>query len=205
MTIYIQYTDYFQRQFLSDTPMEYEVCNPDFPVSIKSIWKPQPVKLNYRDLPLTDNVPGCPNGPIYTQQAVEALRELIEPYGELLPIKLRGVKLFFYNITNGLYALNHEQTVMDGALESTPNGQRWRGHVEKYAFFPDVVRNQVIFKECSTIKSPVYVTDKYVQACIDAKLTGFIFQRVWSEESGSIHRQLRDIYPPANQTNKQDE
>ena len=53
-----------------------------------------------------------------------------------------------------------------------------RHNVTHYAFRPEVIRDEIIFKDLSTVKSSIYVTDRFVQAVIDANLTGFIFRRM---------------------------
>ena len=145
--------------------------------------------------PLLDNVSsGCDCVPIFSQRVLDAMGDMISPYGEFLPIDCpnASMNLYFFNVTNGINGMDIDNTQYGYIFEL--RGALRRHNVTHYVFRPDVIRDEIIFKDLSTVKSSIYVTDRFVQAVIDANLTGFIFRRVWSEEQGHIAIEKLPLY-----------
>lgn len=195
ITIYKLVSSYRKRQYFSEFPADITICDPDYVVSLKDNWQSRKIKLGGMKYPLLDNVSsGCDCVPIFSQRVLDAMGDMISPYGEFLPIDCpnASMNLYFFNVTNGINGMDIDNTQYGYIFEL--RGALRRHNVTHYAFRPEVIRDEIIFKDLSTIKSSIYVTDRFVQAVIDANLTGFIFRRVWSEEQGHIAIEKLPLY-----------
>jgi hypothetical protein len=112
--------------------------------------------------------------PAFSQRACDALRDMLEPNGELLPLRSTvGVPYYFYNIT----------TVVD-ALDAGGSDCFWfeepikAGQIDYFSFRRDKLKNLSIFR---IYEYPVatLVTSEFVQRVRDAGLNGFDFRKVW--------------------------
>ena len=104
-----------------------------------------------------------------------ALADLLIPNGELLPIYCGGEKLFLYNVTrviDALDELNSEIDEYEGVLTA----------IDEYCFFPERLANEVVFKIPQDVTGDTYVTDIFLERVRKAGLRGFDFPIVWSDE-----------------------
>lgn len=187
ITIYKLVSSYRKRQYFASTPSDWELCIPDNVCFLKDKWRSDKMVLEKKKFPLLDNVAcGSYCVPIFSQRVLDSLGSMLMPYGEFLPVDCpsASMNLYFFNVTRGIHAMDVEKTQYGYIYELYGNLRRH--DVTNYVFRPEKVRDEVIFKDLSTIKSSIYVTDQFVQAVIDANLKGFIFRRVWSEEQGHI-------------------
>lgn len=142
-------------------------------------WKPLEVEFNPHtaDQPVGDYLGYKSNLPTITQKAVDALQNVIQQTGELLPLICKEKPLWAFNVTNVLEgALDLEQSIY--SLVST-------GHlhsIKKYVFKEDVVADQYIFRE-SKINGKLFVTDRFRSIVEDAGLLGFEFEAVYPESA----------------------
>lgn len=196
ITIYKLVSSYRKRQYFSEFPADITICTPNYVISLKDKWHSRRIKLEGMKYPLLDNVScGCDCTPVFSQRVLDTLGNMISPFGEFLPIDCpnASMNLYYFNVTNGIYGMDIDKTQY-GYIREYQDGDIHRHDVTLYVFRPDVIRDEVIFKDLSTIKSSIYVTDRFVQAVIDANLTGFIFRRVWSEEQGHIAIEKLPLY-----------
>lgn len=169
--------------------------------SYKDTWKPLKIYLNRRDynknllLPVADCIDYSSRSLILSERAIEVLREYLEPTGELLPVevynksKLNYTKLknkyFAYNCLNTLNTIDKNNSKVSSLSDGTVIS------VEKYAFFYEKLKDQVIFKDNGVMKvaCEIYCTDKFHNKIIENNLKGFTFTLLWSSE--------REVpYPP---------
>ncbi len=114
--------------------------------------------------------------------AHEALRDILERCGELLPLPFENTTLWLFNVLQCLNVLNQERTKW--VLGKT-TGQRIR--IEKYAFHPDRLIEAPVFKIPETSRSEILVYENFGDPEIefrkrveDQKLSGLIFEEIWS-------------------------
>jgi hypothetical protein len=133
-------------------------------------WRPVRVigrVRKFNDFPCVDLMPA------FSQRAVDALRDLLVPNGELLPLLTPLGSYFAYNVT----------TIVD-ALDVRRSQIKWikkpltAFEVERFEIFPAKIEGYDVFHMPETA-SDVYVTQAFVTRATDCGLKGFDFQRVW--------------------------
>lgn len=72
---------------------------------------------------------------------------------------------------------------MAGRAASAGSGRVSR--IKRYAFHPDVVRNEWIFKIRQT-QAEAFATEQFVDLVRSAGLTGFEFRKLWSDEVSTV-------------------
>ncbi|MDX2273167.1 MAG: hypothetical protein NW237_14630 [Cyanobacteriota bacterium] len=147
---------------------------------VLGIWEPVPVQLvSDLDKPprLISDFPGLSGMPAFTEKAVEALGEVLEMNGELLPLESDNGTFYLYNTTTIVDALDEEKS----SLSKNQNGLVY--YIKKYYFIPQKVSQLTIFK---TVQIPhdsyPCVTDQFVNIVERARLTGFLFRKIWSSD-----------------------
>jgi len=112
--------------------------------------------------------------PAFSQRACDVLRDMLEPNGELLPIRSPvGIPFYFYNIT----------TVVD-ALDVKTSDCFWynepilTGGIDYFSFRPERLGGLSIFR---IYEHPVatLVTSEFVRRVRDAGLNGFNLRKIW--------------------------
>lgn len=117
--------------------------------------------------------------PAFSQRAVDALRDYLEPNGELLPLDSDvGVPYYFYNIT----------TVVDAIDAENSRGARFRDsglliYPEYLAFHAEKLEGLSIFMDYDWPVSTL-VTDVFVRRVEECGLNGFDFVKVWPFPKG---------------------
>jgi hypothetical protein len=110
---------------------------------------------------------------VFRRSAVDALRDILDAHGELLPLEDEGgVELFAYN-PRALEALDHERTV--GSRDK--NGLVYIPH--NHVFFPSVVEGVDVFRQR---KGDIYLSDRFIQRWKQAKLKGLDFILAWDSD-----------------------
>jgi hypothetical protein len=113
---------------------------------------------------------------VFRRSAVDALRDILNAYGELLPLKdAEGVELYAYN-PRALDALDHQLT--RGARGD--DGLVYNAHY--HVFFPSVVEGVDIFRLVDEKAGPIYVSRQFVVRWKQAKLKGLDFILAWDSE-----------------------
>ena len=110
--------------------------------------------------------------PVFSGRAVEALRPLLEPSGELLRLEYDAGEYYAFNITK----------VVDVLDEAASDVERFRDGrimmIKRHAFVPDVeerLRGICVFKLPQRVRGFSYVTDAFVNAVKRHALRGFSF------------------------------
>jgi hypothetical protein len=136
-----------------------------------------PVEVTDEALPASD-YPGLTSHiPVFSRRAVDALGPLLTPSGELLALDCPGCDREYV-------ALNVTR-VADALDEAMAKVKRYRSgrimRVLEYAFLEERVGEAALFKMPETVLQDVYVTERFVQAAVDADLEGAVFELVWTD------------------------
>lgn len=153
---------------------------PDYPRRLADTWEPLTVRLHRQDPTGKPLLPGdfpalLPGVPVFSRRAVDALRDLLEPHGEILPLLCEEGDYFLYNVIRVIDALDLARC----EIPRYPDGSLAK-YVESYAFKPELVRDALIFKVPNFRHSEVFVTDRLVERVEQNGLRGFDFEPLWS-------------------------
>jgi len=141
------------------------------PSRLADVWVPQPVIGEVA--PFVD-YPCVSMEPAFSERAVHALRDLLEPNGELLPLKTEKGSYFAYNILTKSTAFDIEKSIADfdpAAGKETAYG------VERFEFDPKELKHAIF--RIREYPAMVLVTDEFKSRVEDAGLNGFYFDKVW--------------------------
>lgn len=142
-------------------------------------WTPLPVTLHASesDRPLRPSdfpsLGGPP--PVFSRTGVDALADILEPRGELLPLVCDTGEFFAYNCTTIVDALDEEASEIDRFRSSGRIS-----NIRRHAFHPQRLEGAMIFKAATIPTLHTYVTDSFLQRTDDAHLSGFARQPVWT-------------------------
>jgi hypothetical protein len=160
-----------------------EQCSSSKLVSLET-WVPLPVMRNYSvkgnmTKPLADRVgiDAYRDPMVLSRRALGVLTPHIGDLGQTLPLAFEEAEYWFFNVTNVVDALDEAHT----DVWRLPSGKF--GKVERYAFKPEAVRDQWIFKIPQQRGGFVFVTDRFVDLVRSSGLTGFQFKLKWSDEA----------------------
>ena len=141
-------------------------------------WTPLDVKRMYpeENLPLSD-APGF-TIPVFSENAVDALKYLMEGQIELLNLNFKEKKYYGINVINVLNVLDYENAEYKLFKSS---GRIMK--IMKYEFrVCDELYESNIFKIVDEPRSYVFVSNEFKQCVEDNNLSGFKFQLVWDSE-----------------------
>jgi len=155
--------------FLPDNPwLDWDATR------LTSLWKPPKVLgrvRSFNDYPCVDTMPA------FSQRAVDVLRDMLEPNGELLPLISDVGTYYAYNITTIANILNHDKSEIEWFDDSDSKSERPMC-IDRYEFFPDRINGLTIFRLPETA-TEVFVTSDFVSRVRDAGLKGFDFAKLW--------------------------
>ncbi|MBK9258451.1 MAG: hypothetical protein IPM54_01290 [Polyangiaceae bacterium] len=154
----------------------YNLCGP----SRKHDWKPILVRrcrpsrreaFKAADLPFDCGVL------ILRRSAVDALQDILDAHGEVLPLATSdGVELFVFNPRFVIDAFDRERST----YEQVPGTSTlW---IRKYVFIEPAIRRIDIFKMPIAGARGNFFSDRFVQRVKAAKLKGTDFIKLWSSE-----------------------
>jgi hypothetical protein len=143
------------------------------PVPLASLWKPcrllgkvQP----YHDYP----APGSQTA-IFSRRAVETLKDLLPPSGELLPTITQTGEYYVYNILHKSDAFDVAKSIAEFMPSS---GKETAISIERYELRPERIGNHAIFRLREDPAS-IMVTDRFKERVENAALNGFFFAKIW--------------------------
>jgi len=144
---------------------------------MKKLGNDPKIKKDPRRLPKGDFPSLIPNVPVFSRRAVEALRDLLEGHGEILPVMISDDEYFLLNVTR----------VVDALDESNSEVIRFEGsskvlNIRSHSFYEEKLFGIMIFKIPQVITMDVFVTDVFVERVRSAGLKGFWFPFVWSSD-----------------------
>lgn len=149
--------------------------------SRRAAWKPlrvRRVRRSRREAFRPSDAPWAVSSDIlvFRRTAVDALRDILDAHGELLPLEDEGgVELYAYN-PRALDAL-------DQALSKGPRDDNGRLEAATHpVFIPSIVEGVDVFKYATDRAGQIYVSDRFVQRWKQAKLKGLDFRVVWDSD-----------------------
>jgi hypothetical protein len=145
---------------------------------LASIWAPQPVLGRVRP----HNDYPCVNLtiPAFTRHAVDALRDFLEPNGELLPLVSPLGEYYAYNTTTVVDVLDRERSDIIWFDANHDTALR----VRRYECIPGKLIGLSIFRLVE-LPSSTFVHQAFVDRVRQHKLQGFDFTRQWLEKPSS--------------------
>jgi hypothetical protein len=160
------------RDDISPGPSDSETSRWWQPVRLANLWTPPRVNgrvAPYQDFPGIDMVL-----PAFSRRAVDALRDYLEPNGELLRLDSKTGEYYFYNITTIVDALDLEKSDCDFFSD-----RPWLAFdADYFAFDEGKLAGTSIFR---LVDLPVFtiVTNSFVERVRECGLHGFHFERIW--------------------------
>jgi hypothetical protein len=145
----------------------------------RSTWKPVPVRRVRADERQAFNPSDFPwlgsHALIMRRAAVDALRDLLDASGEVLPLSTDdGVELFVLN-ARVVDALDEAKS----SLIKFPGTNRIM-YIKKVAFDAAAIEGRDVFR-LPHRGSPTYVGERFIDRVEAAGLRGLVFNEVWSE------------------------
>jgi hypothetical protein len=144
------------------------------------LWTPQPVSGRVR--PYND-YPCCNLSiPAFSERAVEALRDLLEPNGELLPlVSVVGI-YYAYNITTVADILDLDRS----EVQWFDDKRDIASTIIRHEFLPEKLEGLSIFR---LVEEPAltYVTNFFVERVRAHRLRGFVFHKLWPHGAHQDH------------------
>jgi hypothetical protein len=142
-----------------------------------SNWRPVPVqiinkdekgrKYRFADAPLTSG-----GLLVFRESVIEKLGPLLSKYGELLPLECAEAKLWLYNATLILEALNEEESEIDRFASGVISGIAWA------VFREEAIGDADIFKLSIFRTGPTYFSQRFVDLWTKSGLKGMKFRQV---------------------------
>lgn len=135
-----------------------------FPVKVQPYFDTSGVRLPKSDFP-------CFTEPAFSRKAIEVLRDLLEPNGEILPIICDKDEYFTFNTTRIIDALNFEKSDVK-YFKSSGGVMR----INKFVFkkelqLPNFFRIPQVVKIC-------FVDDEFKKRVEEHNLVGFVFKPI---------------------------
>jgi len=147
--------------------------------SRKEGWKPPHVtrkRVSKRGSCKSADLPYTHGSLFLRRSAVDALRDILDAHGELLPLTTDdGVELFVFNTRFFIDALDKERSVIE-RIEGTDAIT-----IRKYVFIEPMIRGIDIFRMPFGSRND-YFSDRFVARVKAAKLKGTDFIKLWSSE-----------------------
>jgi hypothetical protein len=144
-------------------------------------WRPLKVHGRVRRF---NDFPGVGLLPAFSERAVNALRDFLEPNGELLPLESSIGSYFAFNCTTIVDAIDLRRSEIKWIIEPYS-----AFGVLKYELLPDRLIGRTIFHMPET-SDDLYVNQTFVDRAQDAGLKGMYFVKVWPIPAGVTWSQL---------------
>lgn len=115
-------------------------------------WQPRRLAVLWPELNMNprgkfpNDFPASTGLPMFSERAVEALRDLLEPSGELLPVSTDKGTIYVFNITTVVEALDMDRS----ELSWTASDAEWASNIEVFEFDRSRLTDAPIFRlrEC---------------------------------------------------------
>ncbi len=147
-------------------------------------WVPQPVAGRVRpfnDYPCVDLLI-----PAFSRRAVDALRDFLEPNGELLPLVSSVGEYYAYNITTVVDILDQDKSEFEWYDDEQPHG--FPDEVVRYECIPEKMEGLSIFRIVEHAAT-AFVTQTFVDRVEQLGLQGFHFVKLWSSAEDAGRRE----------------
>jgi hypothetical protein len=142
-----------------------------------STWRPISMRLideeHGESLARSDSPWLGPHALIFREAAIEVLGPMLREYGELPPLSCADAKLYVFNATRVVDALDEQAS----SIARFSSGRIM--YVSRYAFRPESTAGIEIFKIPNLLASPTFVSGRFVQLWTTSGLRGLVFKKVW--------------------------
>ena len=172
----------FPEDFLPDSP----AIDQQAP-RLAAIWKPPAVTGRVRphnDYPCVNLII-----PAVSRRAVDALRDLLGPNGELLPLRSDIGEYFIYHVTTMVDVLDRDRSDVRWFSDDPGPWDARAMTIDHFEFVPGRLEGLTIFNIPELAGDPL-VTDAFKERVEAAGLQGFDFVKVWPLPRGTNWRQL---------------
>ncbi|MCG8483196.1 MAG: hypothetical protein MJA31_07820 [Clostridia bacterium] len=127
------------------------------------------------------DAPLCsPSVPVFSERAIEVLKDLLKGNAELLPLIHKDYvgqdQLYAVNVVNLRDCIDYDKS------EREEFGPNMYGRFTKYVFKPDVVKDAHIFKIKDFPYFKELYSDEFREKALRNNLRGFRFTEVWNSE-----------------------
>ncbi len=129
--------------------------------------------------------------PVFSQRAKDIISPLLSGLGRWIELEYDEATYWLFYITNVVDALDEEKSTITRFKSS----QKVMS-IESFVFKPDVVKDQWLFTLPQRPGSNRLVTDRFVELVREHRLTGFLFEKLWSSEEGPVPAGLKDWLKP---------
>ena len=147
-------------------------------------WTPLPVAVlrdqDHRGRPAGDYPSLAGNIAVFSPRALDALGDLLEGNGEVLPLSCPDGEYVAFNVTRVVDALDVERS----DVRRFKSSGRIRD-IERFEFRPELLGGLSIFKLPEIPDMRIFVTERFVQRVQQAGLAGFLFQLAWADTAGT--------------------
>lgn len=153
-------------------------------------WRPRSLKASWPTLEVVGDVrrfndyPTVDFRPAFSRRAVDLLRDILEPNGELLPLRHKIGTFYFYNctcMTNCVDLTKSSITKLpDGIVSST----------EHLVFIDGMLDDLTIFKVRTQLLE-IFCTQRFVDRVEKTGLQGFVFAPIWPLPEGVTYNDER--------------
>lgn len=154
--------------------------------SRKEGWKPPHVvrvRVSKRSSCKPAELPNAHEALLLRRSAVDALQDILDAHGELLPVATDdGVEILAFNTRFFIDALDKERSVIE-RIEGTDIV-----NIRKYVFIESMIRGIDIFR-MPFGPSQNYFSDRFVARVKAAKLKGTDFIKLWSSDESTVPSQ----------------
>lgn len=158
--------------------------------SVRSRWKPLRVRrVSGEDREVIGGIPTGPltdfptfDLPCFSRRAVNALREFLEPNGELLPLRCDEGEFFAYHITKQVAALDEQRS----NVARIRNGRI--AIIHRYEFLPEQLEGLTVFRPPTSQGGVTLVTNPFVEQVSSSGLTGLELRQVWPSPQTDVRR-----------------
>ncbi len=137
-----------------------------------STWKPMEVVGRVRSY---NDFPEVMGTPAFSERAIDILRDLLEPNGEILPLRSSIGSYFAFNTTTIAEVLDWKKAKLKWFPGEKPHNAL---AIYRYEFFAERLKALSIFR---IREKPVeiYVNQEFVSRVYEHNLKGFNFELVW--------------------------
>jgi hypothetical protein len=144
---------------------------------LREVWRP---KIVVGNVPSWNDYPTVGfTVPAFSRRAVDALRDLLEPNGELLPLISDAGEYYAYNITVFADVLDVEHSEIVWGLD-----YKFISSITRHEFHADRLNGLSIFSLPQMVLS-YYVTNEFVERIREHRLNGFDVPKVWPLPPGA--------------------
>jgi hypothetical protein len=121
--------------------------------------------------------------PAFSQRAVDVLRDMLEPNGELLPLDYEHGTFWAYNLRTVVDIVNVEAST-HSFDETTRRRHFPMTEINHFEIYPERLNELTIFRLRQQLSS-TYVTQPFVDRVRSAGLNNFVFEKIWPWPKGT--------------------